>query len=323
MNSPVAFDKNLTYNVDGIYFGTAAKVRPVVYDIDGKTVIDSGLAGEVFKINTHYNKVPSADPADWEMEKMFTSTLTQNVGPISAPIALSTDKKDNVWAFFGTGRYLSNADKTDQTQQYFYGVKDPYFNNAASGYYMDAVSNLELTMDDLFDASPYAVGTNRKVKGVTGIDNWADLLDAARQEHGWHHALEAYSGISSERVVSKATVLGGIVFFPGYTPNEDLCGFGGDTNYYAMYYETGTAYYKHILPGTGTTDTIGGESTKRVDNKLFVGHGAPPPAAGFHVGRESGATAFLQMSTGEVVKINVDTAFPIKSGIAAWRDKAR
>jgi hypothetical protein len=54
---------------------------------------------------------------------------------------------------------------------------------------------------------------------------------------------------------------------------------------------------------------------------MFIGHGAPPPAAGFHVGREKGATAFLQMSTGEVVQINVDTAFPIKSGIAAWRDK--
>jgi shikimate kinase len=27
------------------------------------------------------------------------------------------------------------------------------------------------------------------------------------------------------------------------------------------------------------------------------------------------------MSTGEVVKINVETAFPIKSGLSSWRDK--
>jgi hypothetical protein len=61
------------------------------------------------------------------------------------------------------------------------------------------------------------------------------------------------TGNPSERVISKATVLGGIVFFPGYTPNDDICGFGGDTNFYADYYETGTAYYKHILPGYITT----------------------------------------------------------------------
>jgi hypothetical protein len=115
--------------------------------------------------------------------------------------------------------------------------------------------------------------------------------------------------------------LGGIVFFPGYSPNDDICDFGGDTNYYADYYETGTAYYRHILPGAIATSTVDGKTVERVNKKLFVGHGAPPPAAGFHVGRESGATAFLQMSTGEVVKINVETAFPIKSGIAAWRDK--
>jgi hypothetical protein len=58
-----------------------------------------------------------------------------------------------------------------------------------------------------------------------------------------------------------------------------------------------------------------------VNTSYDVGLGAPPPAAGFHVGRETGATAYLQMSTGEVKKISVDTAFPIKSGIAAWRDK--
>ncbi len=246
-------------------------------------------------------------------------------GPITAPISLSTDKQDNVWTFFGTGRYFSNTDKMDASQQYFFGVKDPYFNTAhktaPNDHYRNIANPLEVDWaTQLFDATPHQVHTNRKVTGG-GIATWSELLTAARAENGWKLSME--SGSPSERVISKATVLGGIVFFPGYTPNDDICAYGGDTNFYATYYETGTAYYKHILPGAKTTVTIDGESTEAVNSKYYVGHGAPPPAAGFHVGRESGATAFLQMSTGEVVKINVDTAFPIKSGIAHWRDKSR
>ncbi len=308
MNSPVSFDKNLTYNVDGIYFGSVAAAGA------------GGLEGKVFKVNTHSSSGgPSVDPADWNMASMFNSP-----GPISASISLSTDRRDNVWAFFGTGRYQSNADKADQTQQYFFGVKDPYFNRdhddaSPDDHYLNTTNPLEVQWGtDLFNATSYSVYTNRTVAGDdAAITNWTTLTSTARAADGWFHRMEALSGNPSERIISKSTVLGGIVFFPGYTPNDDICGFGGDTNFYALYYETGTAYYKHILPGAITTNTTG----EMVNTKYFVGHGAPPPAAGFHVGRESGATAFLQMSTGEVVEINVETAFPIKSGIAAWRDK--
>jgi len=323
MNSPVAFDKNLTYNVDSIYFGSTAKVRVVTTDAsDGVTIIDNGLAGKLFKINTHKFVsgvgVPSDDPvADWHM-----STLFDSPGPISASVALSTDKLGNVWAFFGTGRYHANSDKTDQTQQYFLGVKDPYFNYDHS-YYLsnDTSSAPELGMSDLFNSNLYTVYTSRKVKDTSGaVTGWYDMVDLARGEDGWYRELETTTGYASERVISKATVLGGIVFFPGYTPNNDQCGFGGDTRFYATYYETGTAYYKHIVPGPIDPATVDGESTEKVNIAYEVGLGAPPPAAGFHVGRETGATAYLQMSTGEVKKISVDTAFPIKSGIAAWRD---
>jgi len=321
MNSPIAFDKSLTYSVDGIYFGSIA---------DAGTTPPS-LEGKVFKISTHVDsgvspdivRVPSDDPSQWTLSSIFDSP-----GPVSAPVSLSTDKDDNVWAFFGTGRYQSNADKQDENQQYFFGIKDPYFNSdhengtASNDYYLSGTNTLELGISDLFEASLYSVHTNRTVTGgISAVTDWNSLLTEARNYDGWYHPLEALSGNPSERVISKATVLGGIVFFPAYTPNDDICGFGGDTNFYADYYETGTAYYKHILPGNITTVTQGTETTELVNKKYLVGHGAPPPAAGFHIGRESGASAFLQMSTGEVVKINVETAFPIKSGIAAWRDK--
>jgi Tfp pilus tip-associated adhesin PilY1 len=177
-------------------------------------------------------------------------------GPISASVSLSTDQADNVWAFFGTGRYQSTADKMDESQQYFFGVKDPYFNadhengTAADDYYLSGANTLEVDTADLFDAGLYSVHTNRTVTGgAAAVTDWNSLLKEARGYDGWYHPLQVLTGNPSERVISKATALGGIIFFPGYTPNDDICGFGGDTAFYADYYETGTAYYKHILPG--------------------------------------------------------------------------
>ena len=307
MNSPVSFDKDLTYNVDGVYFGSIASSGA------------GGLDGKIYKVNTHYTGTPSIDPTLWTLNAMFDSP-----GPVSAPVSLSVDSRDNVWAFFGTGRYLSTPDKTDTSQQYFFGIKDPYFNyshengTATDDYYYSSTNNLELTTADLFDANSYSVYTNRTVSGSdASITDWNDLVSAAKLKDGWYIDLEHTGTSPAERVISKPTVLGGIVFAPGYTPNSDICDFGGDTNFYALYYESGTAYYKHILPGIVTVDGTG----EKVNRSYYVGHGAPPPAVGFHIGREAGATGYLQMSTGEVVKINVETAFPIKSNITAWRDK--
>ena len=308
MNSPVSYDKDLNFTVDSIYFGS------VVADGSG------GEQGYVFKINTRTgstkSNAPSTSTSDWTMSTLFDSPT-----PISAPLNLSTDQYDNVWAFFGTGRYMeNNAYKIDQTQQYAFGIKDPYFNEAQSSYYYNDGSSMTLDMSDLFSADSAQVYTNQDVTGVSGVNNWSELLAAARAEDGWYISLDAPSGVPSERVISMPTVLGGIVFFPGYSPNQDVCDYGGTTQYYALYYETGTAYYKHILPGAVTTTTTASGETEEVNRSFSAGSGAPPPAAGFHTGREAGATAFLQMSSGEVVKITVDTAFPIKSAISGWRD---
>ena len=112
-------------------------------------------------------------------------------------------------------------------------------------------------MANLFNAAAYQVNANRTVATGSGDITWSGLLNLARAYDGWYFPLLTLSGNPSERVISKATVLGGIVFFPAYMPNTDICGFGGQTRFYATYYETGTAYYKHILPGTITTVTDG------------------------------------------------------------------
>lgn len=52
--------------------------------------------------------------------KVFTTQANQ---PITAPIALGTDASTgHLWAFFGTGKYLSTADLSDDSMQSWYGI---------------------------------------------------------------------------------------------------------------------------------------------------------------------------------------------------------
>jgi len=318
MNSPASVDYRLTNSVDGIYIGSTYH--------DG-----SEWRGNLYKINTWSGGSPSALPTNWTSSILFDGS---DSGPITSGVSLSVDRLGNVWSYFGTGRYISFDDKIDEQQQFFFGIKDPFFNQdhdqlAPNDYFENSANPLTLTKNDLFDSNGITVTTSRNVYtgncpptcnpyGATG--SWDELVDDVRDTDGWYIDLETTAGFPSERVVSKSSVLGGIVFFPGYTPNDDVCGFGGDSGFYGLYFETGTAYPRVALPGGSVGPAnIDGETQTAVSIRIDLGSGAPPPATGFHVGQQEGAKAFLQMSTGQVIELDVDTAFAIKSGLTFWR----
>ncbi|MFH1480242.1 MAG: hypothetical protein ABIG67_03155, partial [Pseudomonadota bacterium] len=100
----------------------------------------------------------------------------------------------------------------------------------------------------------------------------------------------------------------------------DMCGFGGNSNLYGLYYETGTAYYKAVLPDGTETVTIQGAEHNKVKDKIGLGAGRAS-ALGIHVGQEEGAMAFIQKSTGSILNIAVTPALTIKSGLVDWREK--
>ncbi len=294
MNSPVSYDKNLTFNVDGIYFGSMAGPA-------------SSQTGKVFKVNTRSGSsdVPDANPKNWTLSSIFDSPK-----PISAPVSLSRDKMDRLLVFFGTGRYgENNTFKADATQQYLFGIKDPYFNPDSSGY-GDNAGSVELGIGDLFNASSVQVFDDLTVSGG-GASNWGELIDKAREKEGWYRTLIMDGTNPSERSLSKPIILGGIAFFAGFLPDEDVCSFGGETSYYGLYYETGTGYCRHIFSD---------DPTNEVEIKITE-KGSPSPSLGAHIGREKGLTMIVQQGTGEAKSISVPTtALPIKSHISGWRD---
>jgi type IV pilus assembly protein PilY1 len=318
MNSPVSLDKNLNFSVDATYFGEtylSGSWKGKLYKISVPWVDASGDYDGTDVNNYVDNPTDGANP--WILSTLFNATR-----PITAPVALSVDYFDNTWVYVGSGRYLNTNDKTITDTQYMFGIKDPFYNkdHTPSGsygtdYYHNYSSSLELLISDLFDADPYVVimGGGDVYDGGTNIGDFNALMSLARQENGWIRTLEE----SGERILTKSAVLGGIVLTPSFVPNDDVCGFGGESYLYALYYETGTAYYKPVFLKRGTKIVnIGGEDRTQVLDKVWLGEGKASAVCA-HAG--SGVTkAFIQQSTGTVLSEELDPAFNIKSGLRSW-----
>ena len=107
---------------------------------------------------------------------------------------------------------------------------------------------------------------------------------------------------------------------PTFVPNDDVCGFSGESFLYGLFYETGTAYYEYVVPEDQITVTLGGQEYTKVTGKISL-HLGKSSSLGIHVGKEEGAKAFIQQSTGIVLETELDPAFNIKSGLINWREK--
>jgi len=127
-------------------------------------------------------------------------------------------------------------------------------------------------------------------------------------EDGWYINLDT----AGERVLNRPSILGGLVIFPTFIPDTDICNYGGTGKFYALYYETGTAYYKDVLG----TETYGDD--RKCLKSIDLGQGVTSEV-GLHVGKKATGTGFVQQSTGAVEQIEVAPALGIKSGIIGWK----
>jgi type IV pilus assembly protein PilY1 len=228
------------------------------------------------------------------------TTLLSSTTPITSSPTASMDEDENIWVYFGTGKYYSATDKNDTTNQYFYGIKD------ACAFGACGVSD-EVAVADLYHSTDIIVLTNREVVGASAT-TWDAFVDEVQAEEGWYINLAT----GGERLLTRPSILGGVVVFAPYTPIADLCQSGGTGAIYALYYETGTGFPEPIL----TTEAYGDEekSVTRID----LGEGLTSEI-GLHVGKKVESTGFIQQSTGAVMQVDVDPALNIKSGIVGWQ----
>lgn len=289
-----------SYNTDVIYIGETYWL----------STGGGSWNGRVWRIVTNND----VNPANWKMYNMFNTKTGQ---PLVAAPASSTDNSKNLWVFFGTGKYLSTTDKTDVASQTMYGIKDPCWNgatgawNAACGSWgslNNAASSPSVanTTTALVDVTSAAVTTSSAVSGVAGATSFSALQSLIATKSGWFMNLT----LSGERSLNKPAIVGGLLLFTSFVPDSAVCGLGGNSWFYALYYETGTAYYQSVIGTSGTT----------VLKKSTTSSIGMASSIAVHAGQESGAKAYIQMSTGEATQINFQTAVKIKSGIIAWRE---
>ena len=185
---------------------------PYLYDKDGDKIPDVAYAGDLY--GNLWKFVNTA--GNWSLgnggNALFTAKSSGGIAqPItSAPRSLP-HPNGGIMIFFGTGRYFSNSDLTDSTQQAFYGVWD---------------KDITVPTIDRSKLQPQTLtttGTSRTVTGVT--PTWST-------QSGCY--IDLPSGSPSERILSSplakqfSTIDSRLVFTTS-TPTSDACDRGGSS----------------------------------------------------------------------------------------------
>jgi len=304
MGSPVSVDLTVDYSVNVSYLGesheSGGSYEGGLYRLQVPVTVGTANGKPVL--------LYTVDPDFWTLSHMFAADYAITAAPAAA--VGTADSAYSLWLYFGTGRYLANADKTDNSQQYLYGLKDPYYNFKLDSGERSALLGAEpFDETDLFNATGVKVFTDNTITGTAEAATFTDLK--ARQEYGSTYEVGWYKTLDTgERIISKPSVLGGILLAPSFEPNNDTCGFGGDSYLHALYFETGTAFNKSVV-GVNPDDSL--------KDKIDLGAGLSS-SLGIHVGREHGARGFVQQSTWTINQVNLTPAFSVNSGFVNWRE---
>ncbi|MDH5543275.1 MAG: PilC/PilY family type IV pilus protein [Nitrospinota bacterium] len=257
------------------------------------------------------------NPANWQMSLLHNSAVGQT---ISAAPSVSNDTEGPLWIYWGTGKFKSTTDKADTAVQGVYGVRDVCWDRVTGAWDNACLGAASLnssasygspTVTNLLDTTAVVVSKGGAITGgpggITTLQGLADEILANYQ--GWYMRLTT----SKERALNKPSIVGGVVLATSFIPNTDVCGFGGLNYLYSLYYKTGTAYKESTIGYSSSNPDI---VLKRSET---AGTGLASSVA-IHAGREEGAVAYIQKSTGEVTEVKFDTVINIKSGIVAWRE---
>lgn len=281
MASPISVDLGLDYSADVIYVGeTYWKANR--------------WNGKMFRLKTSAN----TDPSTWELSVLYDAGTDKSItAGASAAIGFNND----LWVFFGTGKFYNDDDKADTRIQSLYGIRDICVEGGSCG----AVSS-----SSILDVTGAIVKTDKTVTGISDVATFEELESKLRGVSPYYLGWELRLG-AGERSLNKPSVIGGVVLYTTFTPSRDMCSIGGDGGLYGLYFLTGTAHYKPILGKNEAT----GESLRSMD----LGKGMPA-SLGIHVGAESGAVGFVQTSTGSIERVAIELPLIHKSATLYWRE---
>jgi type IV pilus assembly protein PilY1 len=270
-------DRNFDYRHDVAYFGRtmhdgSLPWRGKMYRLTMTGCVNAPCSTSTWGVSSGANRAPT-EMIDTFYDYTASSGTTVEIGPITTAPSVTIDDANKVWVFFGTGRYLSNSDKTDTAQQYLFGIKDSVMNsgctqtNTTNCIINDAAGAKALVnTTNAVVCVVCATGTNQATDPnnptltsvTTGVNSIAGLVDS---KDGWYVKLVTAAGTSAERSISSSVVLAGAVFFPTLVPTNDFCSSTGTSYLYALYYKTGSANSSPII-GTSTAGANTNSNTR-------------------------------------------------------------
>jgi hypothetical protein len=261
----VAVDTKLDYNIDVLYYGTVVSPKAGAAD-------QTSLSGALRRIVTNNNSNPLQWSAnDSSMKSVLIDLAAAAVTPplrqpISAAPSTAFDAKGNLFVYFGTGRYLSASDQTNNDQQALYGVKEP--RDSAGAFTWGTVD-----YSTLYDATPVTIQSADEngvevTGGAGGSFSWQNFLGYTNSFPGWVHKLRTQADLAregiigvAERAVNQPAITNQLflatTFVPTNNPN-DPCNNLGLSYLYALYYRTGTAAMTKNGPLQFRYDLVGG-----------------------------------------------------------------
>ena len=325
----ITLDKNLDYRSDSIYVGRTidpeASGRLIwsgkMYRLTMGTCASAPCSTSTWGIASGSDRVPTEI-----LDAFPPSGTTFYMGPIVSAPTVTLDDAGKTWVFFGTGRYFSSDDKTNADTQYFFGIKDSVMSGACvqtndTNCQDDDLVNVSSAQVCVVGVGTCGVGTDQ-VTGVTGVTPFTgtgttSLIGLVQSKDGWYTTLPA----ARERVLVNPTLIGGIAFFPSFTPDNNICAATGSSNLYALFYLTGSAYTESII---GTTAS---GSNQIVNRSMSLGTGLAAQMA-IHLGSQgSGAVGggcqggmggFINTSSGNIAQTCAKTAYSVRSRYVAW-----
>ncbi len=320
LSDPISVDVDMNFGVDVIYIGENYSQAGVWNTLLHRITTDKGT---------------EAVPSGWSLSVMGDINNIAGVKDVSKRItsapSAAMDDRANLWVFFGTGQFIGTSDKNQTDSGSFYAVKDGCWDGSCTSSYTD-----------LIDISKSTVAPDGSVTGVSGcggaVNTWSDLITASYNCDGWAMYFgevgEAadFTGQNlihtGERMIAKPLVLGGLVMWTTYIPDipsVEACGDIGESNVYAVYYETGTAYSDYVFKeqkDAADEEARGGSSgSVDIDKIARVKKSGAGMASSLsaQITKEGTAKGFEQHSTGAILEIESTTPKPLKSGLTNWK----
>lgn len=306
---PIALDRDLDFRSDVLYFGRVIDPSSSgigywtgkMYRLTMGTCSTNPCSTSTWGIASGGSRVPT------EMLDTFNlSSGWEYLGPVTSSPTVTLDDTGEAWVFFGTGRFLSTADKSDTSTQFLLGLKDSVLR--PGGCIQSSIASC--WEDNLLDVSNVEIcvtcgGGSNQVSGVSGATSYQALISLVAGRDGWVTTLPT----AGERSIVPPTIIAGAVLFPSFIPTNDICVASGNSNLYALFYKTGSAYSEPI---------IGLDTAGHSQRSMSLGEGLASSVAIQIGAAPTGVAGFYQTSGANIGRINPNTPLSAWSEYVSW-----